>query len=102
MIDRRDIGLKLDVDRFASVPFDLGMATTCEVFQAKGTSAVTIDMLNNLVRTGTVLPATPFSIFAGILSGPFDLDVSSSCNRHRTSSVHNSSSGQEMDSVTAS
>ena len=91
MIDRRDIGLKLDGHRFALFPLDLGMGTTHEIFQVEGTSAATIDML---VRTGAILPATLFSIFAEMLSVPFDLDVSSSCNRPRTSSsVLNSSSG---------
>lgn len=103
MINRRDIGLKLDGDGFALVPLDLGMGTTYEVFQVEGTSAAAIDMLNNLVRTGAILPETPFSIFAEMLSGPLDLDVSSSCNRSRTSSSeHNcySSSELKVESVT--
>ena len=76
------------------------MGTTREVFQAEGTLAATMDMLNYLVRTGAILPATPFSIFEEMSSGPFALDVSSSCNRPTASSVHNSSSGQEAGSAT--
>ena len=53
------------------------------------------------MRMGAILPATPFSIFEEMSSGPFALDVSSSCNRPRTSSsVHSTSSGQEAGSVT--
>ena len=95
------MGLKLGGDGFTLVSLDLGMGTIREVFQAEGTLAATIDMLNNLARMGTILPVTPFSISAEMLSGPFALDVSSSCSRTRTSSsVHNSSSGQEVESVT--
>ena len=101
MIDRSEIGLKLDGDGLALFSLALGMGTTREVFQAEGTLAATMDMLNNLVRTGAILPATPFSIFEEMSSGPFALDVSSSCSRPRTSSsVHNSSSGQEAGFVT--
>ena len=101
MINRRNMDLKLYGDGFALVPLDLGMGTTREVFQVEGTSAAVIDMLNNLVRTGAILPEISFSIFAKMLSGPLDLDVSNSCNRSRTSSsVHNSSSELEVESVT--
>ena len=72
MINRREIGLKLDGDGFTLVSLDLGKGTTHEVFQTEGTSAVAIDMLNG---TGAMLPATPLSIFfVEMLSGPFDLD----------------------------
>ena len=92
MIDRSEMGLKLDGDGLALFSLALGMGTTREVFQAEGTLSATMDMLNNLVRTRAILPATPFSIFEEMSSGPFALDVSSSCSRPRTSSVHNSSS----------
>ena len=60
-----------------------------------------VDILINLVRTGTLLTETPISIFAEMLSGLLDLDVSSSCNRSRSSSsVHNSSSELKVESVT--
>ena len=91
MIDR-EIGLKLDGEGFVLV---LGIGTTLEDFQHEGTLGFAMDMLNNWVRTGVTLVATPFSILAEMLSGPFDLDMSSSCNNSKTSSsVHNNSSGQ--------
>ena len=49
------------------VPLDLGMGTIREVFQIESTSTAAIDMLNNLVRTGAILPEIPFSIFAEML-----------------------------------
>ena len=92
-MDKREISLKLEGDEL--VPDPLGMSTTLEDFQYEGTFALTIDRLKILARTGAMLFATPFNIFAEMPSGPFDLDVSSCCKRSRTSSsVHNSSSGQ--------
>ena len=56
MINRRDIGLKLDGDGFTLFPLDLGMSTTREVFQVEGTSTAAIDMLKSLVKTGARCP----------------------------------------------
>ena len=101
MIDSKEIGLKLVGNGFTLDSLDLGMGTIRDAFQAEGTLALVIDKLNSLTRTGAILPATPFNIFAEMLSGPFDLDVSSSCSRPRTSSsVQNRSSGQVAGFVT--
>ena len=100
MIDKREIGLKLDGEGFAFDPLALGIGTTLEDFQTEGTLAFAMDMLNSWVKIGAMLAATPLSIFAEMLSGPFDLDMSSSCKRSKTSSsVHNNSSGQVAGSV---
>ena len=85
MIGSKEMGLKLDGDGFVFDSLNLGMGTTQEAFQAEGTLASAIDKLKSLTETGAMLPATPFNIFAEMLSGPFDLDVSSSCNKPRTS-----------------
>ena len=71
-MDKREIGLKLEGDEL--VPDPLGMGTTLEDFQYEGTFALTIDRLKILARTGAMLFATPFNIFAEMPSGPFDLD----------------------------
>ena len=63
------MGLNLDGDGLALFSLALGMGTA-QVFQAEGTLAPTMDMLNNLVRTaGAILPANPFSIFEEMSSG---------------------------------
>ena len=80
-------------------PLALGIGTTLEDFQTEGTLTFAMDMLNGWVKIGAMLGATPLSIFAEMFSGPFDLDMSSSCKRSKTSSVHNNSSGQIAGSV---
>ena len=101
MIDKREIGLKLDGEGFVFNHLALGIGTTLEDFQTEGTLAFAMDMLNSWVKTCAMLAATPLSIFAEMLLGPFDLDMSSSCKRSKTSSsVHNNySSGQLAGSV---
>ena len=90
----------MDGEGFVSDTLALGIGTTLEDFQHEGTLALAMDRLNNWVKTGTMLVATPFSIFAEMLSGPFDLVMSSFCNRSRTSSsVHSNSSGQLVGSA---
>ena len=60
-------------------PFGIG--TIQEVSKLEGTKEVVIERLKSLVNTGVRLHATPFSIFADIPSGPFDLVVSSEDKR---------------------
>ena len=64
MIDKREIGLKLDGEGFVFDPLALGIGTTLEDFQTEGTLAFAMDMLNSWVKTGAMLAATPLSIFA--------------------------------------
>ena len=77
----------------------LGIGTIREVFQLEGTKQVVIERLKSLVNTGVRLHATPFSIFADMPSGPFDLVVSSASKRSNTSSSEQrSSSGHPVGS----
>ena len=68
------------------MPDPLGIGTTLEDFQLEGTEQLVIDRLKSLTRTGAILLATPFNIFAEIPLGPLDLVVSRLDKRSRTSS----------------
>ena len=76
----------------------LGIGTIRDVFQLEGTKQVVIERLKSLVNTGVRMHATPFSIFADIPSGPFDLVVSSEDKRSNTSLEQRRSSGHPVGS----
>ena len=77
----------------------LGIGTTRDVFQLEGEEQLVIDRLKSLTSTRAKLHATPLSIFAEILSGPFDSVVSSASKGSKTSSsVQRSSPGQSVGS----
>ena len=59
MIDKSEIGIKLDGERLVLDPLALGMGTTLKHFQPEGTLAFVMDRLNSWARTGTMLVATP-------------------------------------------
>ena len=67
-------------------------------FQELGRTPVERDMLNSLVRLGTMVSTVPLSIFAEIPSGPVDFAGSRLRIRSNTSaSLHSSSGGKAAD-----
>ena len=70
------------------------MGTTNDFFQDFGNLAALMEMLNNLVKEGAMLAATPLNILADIPSGPLALLELSDVMRDMTSShVQRSSVG---------
>ena len=80
--DSNDIGLKFEGVGFWVESFGIG--TIRDAFQVDGTVALEMDKLNKCTSTGVTLPATPFSIFAEMPSGPLDLVESRLINRTRS------------------